>query len=240
MKKIVLVVIAFLSVTALFAQDKKKSGKKDIVNRAGDHIMLQLSSDHWSGMSDSIKSHTKGLSRGANIYVMMDKRFKNNPQFSAAYGIGLGTSNMYFKSYNVDIKSTNTKLPFTSLDSSDHFKKYKLTTAYLEVPVELRFVKDPSRESKSLKGAIGVKIGTLLNVHTKGKTLESKTGGITNSYTDKITNKHFFNSTRIAATGRIGFGNYSLFGSYQITALLKDGVGPVIHPFEIGFCISGL
>jgi hypothetical protein len=171
---------------------------------------------------------------------MMNKPFKNNPQFSAAYGIGFGTSNMYFKSLNIDIKSTNTKLPFTNLDSTDHFKKYKLTTAYLEVPLELRFVKDPSRESKSLKAAIGVKIGTLLNVHTKGKTLENKNGGIINSYTDKISNKHFFNSTRIAATGRIGFGNYSLFGSYQFTGLLKDGVGPVLHPFEIGFCLSGL
>ena len=240
MKKIVLVFIAFLSLTTVFAQDKKKSGKKDIVNRAGDHIMLQLSTDHWAGMPDSVKNRTKGLSRGANIYVMMNKPFKNNPQFSAAYGIGFGTSNMYFKSLNIDIKSTSTKLPFTNLDSTDHFKKYKLTTAYLEVPVELRFVKDPSRENKSLKAAIGVKIGTLLNVHTKGKTLENKNGGIINSYTDKINNKHFFNSTRIAATGRIGFGNYSLFGSYQVTALLKDGVGPVIHPFEIGFCLSGL
>lgn len=240
MKKIVLVFVAFLSLTAAFAQDKKKSAKKDMVNRAGDHIMLQLSTDHWSGMPDSISNHKKGLSRGANLYIMMNKPFKNSPRFSAAYGLGVGTANMYFKTLNVDVKSTSTKLPFTSLDSTDHFKKYKLTTAYLEIPVELRFVKDPSRESKSLKAAIGVKIGTLLNVHTKGKTLENKNGGIINSYTDKITNKRFFNSTRIAATARVGFGNYSLFGSYQLTGLLKDGVGPVIRPFEIGFCLSGL
>jgi hypothetical protein len=240
MKKIVFVVIAFLCVTAVFAQDTKKTSKSDLVNRAGDHFMFQLGSDHWSGMPDSIKNHTKGLSRGLNIYVMNNKVFKKNPQFSAAYGIGFGTSNMYFKTLNIDVKSTATKLPFTSLDSTDHFKKYKITTAYLEVPVELRFVRHPEKENKSLKGAIGLKIGTLLNVHTKGKTLENKTGGIIDSYTQKETNKHFFNSTRVAATGRVGFGNYSVYGSYQITALLKDGVGPLIHPFEIGICLSGL
>ena len=240
MKKIVLVLVAFISVTAVFAQDKKKSGKKDIVNRAGDHLMFQMATDHWSGMPDSINSHTKGLSRGINIYVMMNKPFKNSPQFSAAYGIGFGTTNMYFKNYNIDIKSTSTKLPFTSLDSTDHFKKYKITTAFLEVPVELRFVMDPSKENKSFKAAIGVKVGTLLNVHTKGKTLENKTGATINTYTDKITNKHFFNTTRLAATARVGYGSYSLFGSYQITALLKDGVGPSIHPYEIGICLSGL
>jgi hypothetical protein len=83
-------------------------------------------------------------------------------------------------------------------------------------------------------------VGTLLNVHTKGKTLQNKTGGTVNTFTEKESNKRFFNTSRIAATGRIGIGNYSLYGSYQVTALLKDGVGPIIHPFEIGFCLSGL
>ena len=224
MKKIVLVLIAFASVSALFAQDKKTNKKIDLSNRAGDHIMLQLGSDIWSGIPDSIKSHQKGLSRGGNIYVMMDKPFKNNPRFSAGLGIGIGTSNMYFKNYGIDIKSTNTKLPFNALDSADHFKKYKITTAFLEVPVELRFTADPEKNSKSLKAAIGVKVGTLLNVHTKGKTLQNKNGGTVNTYTEKESNKRFFNSTRLAVTGRIGYGNLSLFGSYQINNLLKDGV----------------
>jgi hypothetical protein len=240
MKKIVFVCIAFAAVTAVSAQNKKNPSKAELVNQAGDHIMLQLGTDHWSGMPDSINSHTKGLSRGANVYVMMNKPFKNNPRFAVAFGIGVGTANMYFKNYNIDIKSTAVKLPFTALDSADHFKKYKLSTAYLEIPLEFRFVNAPEKNNKSLKAAIGVKVGTLLNVHTKGKTLQNKTGGTVNSYTEKESNKRFFNTTRIAATGRIGMGNYSLYGSYQLTALLKDGIGPIIHPFEIGICLSGL
>ncbi len=240
MKKTVLVLIAFASVSALFAQDKKTNKKIDLSNRAGDHIMLQLGSDNWAGLPDSIKSHKKGLSRGGNIYVMMDKPFKNNPRFSAGFGIGIGTSNTYFKNYSIDIKSTNTKLPFNALDSVNHFKKYKITTAFLEVPVELRFTADPEKNSKSLKVAIGVKVGTLLNVHTKGKTLQNKNGGTVNAYTEKESNKRFFNSTRLAVTGRIGYGNFSLFGSYQVNNLLKDGVGPDIKPFQIGICLSGL
>jgi len=240
MKKIVFVFIAFISVTAVSAQDKKVKSKADLTTRAGDHLMLQLTSDHWAGMPDSIKEHKKGLSRGANIYVMMDKPFKNNPRFSAAFGIGFGTSNMYFKNYDVFLKSTAVKLPFNALDSTDHFKKYKLTTAYLEIPVELRFVDNPLKNNKSFKAAIGVKVGTLLNVHTKGKTLLNKSGGTVNTYTEKENNKKFFNGTRIAATARIGYGNLSLFGSYQLTNLLKDGVGPDLKPFQIGICLSGL
>jgi hypothetical protein len=241
MKKIVLVCIAFASVSAVFAQEKKTTKKKaDIVNSASDHIMIQFSSDHWGGIPDSVKSHQKGLSRGANIYIMKEKTFKSNPHIGVGYGVGVGTSNIYFKTYDIDLASANTKLPFTSLDSSSHFKKFKLSTAFLEIPVELRYVSDPARNSKSFKAALGIKVGTLINAHTKGKTLLSKTGSTINTYTEKENNKRFFNTTRIAITGRVGYGNFSLFGSYQVTSLFKTGVAPDVKPFQIGFCLSGL
>lgn len=240
MKKIVLVCIAFASVSAVFAQDKKNTKKVDLVNRASDHIMLQISADQWLGAPDSVKNHKKGLSRGANIYIMKEKTFKTNPHFGVGYGIGIGTSNMYFKNYSIELKSASTKLPFNSLDSTDHFKKYKLTTAFLEIPVELRFVSDPANSNKSIKAALGVKVGTLLSAHTKGKTLLNKNGGTINTYTEKENNKRFFNSTRVSITGRIGLGSFSLFGSYQVNSLFKDGVAPDVKPLQIGLCISGL
>jgi hypothetical protein len=240
MKKLILIFIALISVSACFAQDKKSSKSSAIINRPGDHILLQLGSDTWAGIPDSIKNHQTGLSRVANVYVMMDKPFKNNRRFSAAFGLGISSSNKYFKNYKIDITSTNSKLPFTNLDSLNRFKKYKLTTAFLEVPVELRFINNPDKEKKSFKAAIGVKVGTLLSVHTKGKTLQNKNGGTINNYVQKDNNKRFFNTTRLSVTGRVGYGNFSLFGSYQINNLLKDGIGPDIKPLQIGICLSGL
>ena len=210
------------------------------MTRTGDHLMLQLSSDHWMGAPDSIKSRMKGLARGLNVYVMLDQRFKGSPQWSVAFGLGVSTSSMYFKNMSVDIKSRTNTLPFTNVDSVDHFKKYKLATSFLEVPVELRFTLDPENESKSFKAAVGVKVGTLLNVHTKGKTLLDKNGAGLNNYTAKESAKGFFNSTRLAATARIGYGNFSVFGSYQINNILKDGVGPDMKLFQVGLTFSGL
>lgn len=238
MKKLLFLVFALVSVSAVSAQ-KKKTGT-DFMSRTGDHLMLQLTSDHWMGAPDSIKNHIKGLSRGANIYVMLDQRFKGSPQFSVAFGVGVGTSNMYFKNMSVDIKAKTNKLPFNNLDSLNHFKKYKLTTAFLEIPLELRFTANPEKESKSIKAAIGVKVGTLLNVHVKGKTLLDKDGKTLNSYTAKETGKGYFNSTRLAATARIGYGNFSLFGSYQFNNIFKDGVAADVKLFQIGLNFSGL
>lgn len=240
MKKVVLVFSAVCLSVIAFGQGKKDWSKIDLSNRPGDHIMLQLSSDHWTGMPDSIKKHEGKLSRGGNIYVMIDKPFKSNPRFSIGFGVGIGTSSMYFEKMSIDLKASGTKLPFKSLDTTDRFKKYKMVSSFLEVPVELRFSSDPLNNKKSIKAALGVKIGTLLNVHTKGKNLQNKDGKIINSYTLKESKKNFLNTTRLSVTGRVGMGNFSLFGSYAITGLFKDGAAPDIKPFQIGICLSGL
>ena len=131
-------------------------------------------------------------------------------------------------------------MPFSAVDSTEHFKKYKVATTFAEVPIELRYTLDPLNEKKSWKFAVGVKVGTMINAHTKGKTLENKNNTVINSFTEKQNKKTFFNGTRIAATARVGIGNFSLFGAYSITSLLKDGAGPTIRPYQIGLCISGL
>lgn len=238
MKKLLFIICAFAAVSAVHAQDKKKPG--GFMNRAGDHLMLQLTSDHWTGVPDSIDSRINGFARGANVYVMLDQRFKSSPRWSVGFGLGVGTSNMYFKNTIVDIKSRTNTLPFTNADSIDHFKKYKLTTAFLELPIELRFTLHPEKEAKSFKAAIGFKAGTMLSVHTKGKNLVDRNGASLNSYTAKERAKGFFNTTRLAATVRIGYGNFSLFGSYQVNNILKDGVGPEMKLMQIGLNFSGL
>ena len=65
-------------------------------------------------------------------------------------------------------------------------------------------------------------------------------GKVINSYTAKETGKGFFNSTRIAATARVGYGNFSLAASYQLNNIFKDGVAADVKLFQIGLCISGL
>ena len=242
MKKILFIVFTLITVFTANAQEKAPQKKKlgGFTNRTGDHLMLQLTSDYWIGTPDSVDKRINGFARGANVYVMLDQRFKSAPQWSVAFGLGVGTSNMYFKNTVVDIKSKTNKLPFNNVDSINHFKKYKLATAYLEIPLELRYTVDPVNEMKSIKFAVGVKVGTLLNVHTKGKTLLDKNGATLNSYTAKETGKGYFNSTRLSATARIGYGNFSLFGSYQFNNIFKDGVAADVKLVQIGLNFSGL
>ncbi|HMC99569.1 MAG TPA: outer membrane beta-barrel protein, partial [Ferruginibacter sp.] len=163
-----------------------------------------------------------------------------SPQLSAAFGIGISTSSMFFKTMGVELRSLTSYLPFYNLDTTNHFKKYKLATSFLEVPVELRYTFDPKHENKSLKLALGVKAGMLLNAHVKAKSPVDKNGNSTNTYIEKENSKRFINSTRISATARVGYGHYSLFGSYQVNSIFKTGTAADMKLLQIGFKLSGL
>ena len=223
-------------------KSKKFLNKIDLSNRPNDHFMLQYGLDTWFSVPDSVKP--SGFSRHFNVYVMIDKPFKDSRHMSVGFGLGIGSSNIFFDNKYVNLKSPTTTLPFTDVSTSevDHFKKFKLTTVFAELPVELRYAGNPVTPDKGFKAALGVKVGTLLNQHTKGKDALNASGSTIygTKYIAKENNKRFINSTRVAVTGRIGFGNISIDASYQVTNFLKTGVGPDIKPFSVGITLSGL
>jgi len=239
MKQTLFLVLAVTLISTAFGQTKK-DWSKVAVSGAGDHFMISISKDGWAGTPDSINNRMGGFSRGLNIAFMLNKPFKSDARLSIAFGVGISHSSVFFKNTDIGLKSSATLLPFTNLDSANHFKKYKLASTFLEAPIEIRYTANPVNEKRSWKYALGIKVGTIVNVHTKGKNLESKTNTALSYYTEKESKNTFLNSTRLAATARIGLGNFSVFGSYSITSLLKDYAGPSFRPYQIGLCISGL
>ncbi len=225
-------------------EERKKRKKMEmaglnLANRSKDHLLLQLGFDGWGNMPDSI--NTRGLSRSFNAYLMFDFPFKTSPKLSVGIGAGIGTSNMYFKDTYIDIAGRQgNRLSFNDVSDTTRFKKYKLATAFLEAPVELRYTARPQTPKKSFKAAAGVKVGTMLSAVVKGKNLLNGSGQSINNFTSKEKSKRFFNSTRISLTGRMGYGNLSIFGTYQINALIKEGFGPDVRPYSIGLTLSGL
>lgn len=242
MKKLFLLFFCSLFIVSLFAQENPETPKKktpiNLSGRANDHILVQIGYTGWNGIPDSINQG--GFSKSINVYFMFDFPFKTSPKLSIGVGAGISTDQVKFSKTYIGIKEKTTTLQFIDQSDTSHFKRTKLGTAYVEAPIELRFTADPLNSDKSLKFALGVKIGTLLNAHTRYKDLEDENGTLINSYTMKESSKKFFNSTRLSAQARIGWGHFSLYGSYQVTALFKDGVAPVIRPYSIGLTLSGL
>ena len=238
-------VFAFLCISlscTLFSQDStlvvpKKKPVIDLSGRANDHLMFQFGWAGWAGKPDSI--NTKGFHKTVNFYLMFDFPIKTNPKMSIGVGAGFGTDHVYFDKMYLGIKDGTNTLRIEDWSDTVHFKRYKLAVAWLEAPLELRYTKNPLNSNKSFKMAIGVKVGTLFNAHTRANDYIDLAGN-TNPYTEKLASKRFFNKNRLAVTGRVGIGIFSLFGSYQVTQLFKENLAPKINPWSIGLQISGL
>lgn len=241
MKKIFALIISGLLITGLTAQEtpapEKKKEKVVLSSRSNDHLMLQLGYTTWAGIPDTINQ--KGLSKSFNAYFMFDFPFKSSPKLSIGVGAGIGSDHISFTKTNLGIKENTSSIHFTNVPDTNHYKKTKLATVYFEAPVELRFSANPET-GKGIKAALGVKVGTLLNAHTRNTKYEDKNGNLLNDYVMKESSKSFFNKTRISGMARLGYGHFTLYGSYQFTPLFKDGSGPEVRPFSIGITLSGL
>lgn len=250
MKKLILICFATALTFFTFAQDtpepdtkKKKRDRSNVslANRANDHFMIQYGVTNWADKPDSI--NTGGFSRSFNFYIMMDFPFKTDPRFSVAFGPGIGTDHVFLEKTHLTITNRSNPLQFQDVSDTNHFDKYKLVSAFLELPVELRFNSDPVK-NKGLKLALGVKVGTLVDIHTKGKGWQDKNGTTVSGFSDKFVQKqkekYFFNGNRLVGTFRAGRGNLSLFGTYQLGPLIKEGLGPSVKPYTIGLTVSGL
>jgi hypothetical protein len=231
-----LATITFLS-TTIFAQDVTGDGDTNIPpikKPSRDFVMLQFNYNNWAQKPAYV--NVKGLGYGFNGFVCYDFPIKKT-SFSFAAGLGVKVSVIYLNQQvlsNRDTSATGAPAATFAVDTMG-YKRYKFVTTYLSAPLELRYFSNKLNRNKGFKAAIGVQVGTLLGSHTKGV---RSVGGST--IKDKENTTRYVSTWDFAATARVGYGNFSLFGSYNITNVFKDSQGPVITPYAIGICLSGL
>jgi hypothetical protein len=247
-RRMTMLLVFTVAAAVLFAQEpepakkKKDWSKVNLSNRPKDHLMFQAGYLQWMQAPDSIT--TKGLSRSINLYFSFDFIFKTNPCFSIGLGAGIGTDQVSFdkaSGRNLDIKNPTAfrYSKHSGADTANRYRGVKLTTSYLEAPVELRFTSNPENPNKSFKIAVGMKVGTL--VGATHKTRFDIDGNGNPQYNMKIKDKKHFNNIRLAPTFRIGYGNIGLFAQYQLNDFIREGQGPnQIKPFTVGLTLSGL
>jgi|SRR5690606_27882397 len=182
-------------------------------------------------------------SRTVNIYYTYALRIAES-KFSLVPGIGLSLERYKFRNYatlgfNDADGTVSLLLPSETAITGE--RKSQLITNYIDVPVELRFMTNPSDPNRSFKASIGGRIGYLYDAFTKMK--YKVDGEPIKQYKDK----QLFNLNRFryGVSGRIGIGNFSVFGYYNLTPLFKEGEGPaedgVINDFQtftVGISLS--
>ncbi|HTO15115.1 MAG TPA: hypothetical protein VLZ83_05065 [Edaphocola sp.] len=217
------------------AQDnnQKPETKKAVIKPSRDHFMVQLSSDHWTNVPDSI--HLKNSGRGLGLYLMYDFPIKQS-NFSFGAGLGVRFSNIYFDNQRMVLDSYTDKVVFKGLDST-LFRGNKYTTTFLELPLELRYFSNKENRNRGFKFAIGAKVGYTGIGGAYYKEKESMSGKY---MTRKTVTNRYNQQWRLTPTARIGWGNIFAFVEYTPTSIFNSGVAPDIKPLSFGIIISGL
>jgi len=238
MRKLLAFIASILLSAGLHAQEGADKSSDitapPVVKASRDFVMLQFAYNTWVKKPDSVNTKTFGWA--FNGYLCYDFPIKKT-RLSFATGLGINASVVYLNQQVIANRDTATAYASAArfLPDTNHYKRYKFATTYLTAPFELRYFGNPINRNKGFKAAIGLEIGTLLGAHTKALT---SINGTNIKY--KVDTKRYVSPWNFAATARVGWGNFSLFGSYNLTNVFKDNAGPPITPMSLGICLTGL
>jgi hypothetical protein len=165
-------------------------------------------------------------SRTANLYYQYPIRlFKT--RFSLVPAIGVSLERFKLRNYRtMGLNTTGDSLRLLTPTEAGllGIKKSQLITNYIELPIELRYSSNPDDPNRSFKAAIGGRIGYLYDSFNKIKYRED-------GETKKLKNKQNFNlnDIRYGVFAKIGVGNFSIVGYYNLSNLFQDGKGPGVR-----------
>ncbi|MBC7553379.1 MAG: outer membrane beta-barrel protein [Taibaiella sp.] len=241
-KRIAVLVCLFLLPTSFLLAQKDSMSKSyttkmpTVVKPSRDFFMLQIGYNNWVKKADSLNNvNTKSIGYVFNAFFCYDFPIKKS-NMSFATGVGINTSVVYLNNQVLSVSDTGVRGNMAHfINDTVNYKRYKFNTVYLQAPFELRYYSNIQNRNKGFKAALGVQVGAFLGAHTKG--LRSVSGV---NIKDKENTKRYVSPWNFAATARVGFGNFAVFGSYNITNVFKDANGPVVTPFSFGLSISGL
>jgi hypothetical protein len=193
-------------------------------------IGVGLFTDIMMKFPSEVKPRT--INQGAEVFATYNVPFgKSN--FGFSIGLGIAAHNIYG---NFLLNRTNDSTKLVPIPSDVSYKKSKIGLAYLEVPLEFRFVS----KSKVSVG-IGFKAGFLIGSYTKfvgSGDIPLMTGDTLHS--DGKVRMKFLGVKDLATftygpTIRVGYKWFSVFGSYMLNSVFNKSNGPEIMPLSVGF-----
>lgn len=237
MKKIIMKTSLIISIFFQFAIVFSSFSQNEIiipdstVKMPKDQLVLNILSNTW--LNSPEKMELMPVSVGAEAYFMTTIIGKNSA-LGLAVGSGFGVNNFH-----------NNCIPFDSLDVT-YFKqipgeyeyiKNKITTAYIDIPVEIRFRTKPNLKKRNFKVAIGGKVGYMISNYIKYKGEDFRAGS-NKMVKFKEYNLNNIEPLRYGTYLRIGYGKMNLLINYTLSPLFEKNKGPDVIPVSFGFSFT--
>lgn len=170
-----------------------------------------------------------GKSINVNLHIIHQNISLIKHYASIDWGLYAELNNYRFANDSLLIPKTNEVKFFNEGYSS--YKKNKLFSSYLNLPVTLRFETNPKEPKRSFNLAIGGYAGFLLGAHTK-TVKQSKES-------NKVHDDFNLNKMHYGLTARIGYSWFDIYVTYSLTPLFNDGIAPDLTPVSAGIALVG-
>lgn len=170
---------------------------------------------------------SKSLEVGINFwekYIPIAKE-----KFGLMTGMGVKW-NTYELAKDVRLVNDNDVTGFT-VDSARSISKNKFKTSTLQLPLmlETNIGKDAAH---SFHLAAGGAVNWVYGTKTKQKYEEDG-----DKYKKKDKNDFNVNTFQFSALARVGYGDFTLYASYNLTPLFDKNKGPEVYPFTVGLSV---
>lgn len=186
---------------------------------------LEMPADYQEMNLDKLRSvnfHLGIIQQGINLY---------QGKLRLVYGAGIEYNNYRFTD-NIDLVKNSKPLAYT-VNSDLDYKKNKLVSQYLTLPLMLNFKSNPRDEDKSLRVSAGVQFGYLIGSHIKQKWEDGK-----DSEKRKIRGDYQFADYRTGYVVQFGYGGFNLYGKYYPNSAFKADRGPEVSTASLGIVLT--
>lgn len=220
------VIVLFVLFATFYSQGFAQEGKKEEPrNKHQDHMLIDFGYETFTSRPGF--TNFQWYNNGLNIQLFYDKLFGQSG-FSGAIGIGFSTQSYYSDS---QIRRDTTK----SFSYSDWvpaevgYQKNKVSTSWVEVPVEFRYRSKIDDLGYRWKFSVGAKMGLLFDTHDK---LVDR---------DNIKYKTYYfpdmNTVRFGVLARAGYGKINFTTFFSLTEFFVPGRGPEMKQVSIAISL---
>ena len=223
MKQIFVVLVVFVaSFSSVFAQEGEKKEER---NKHQDHLLIDFGYETFTSRPNF--TNYKWYNNGLNIQLFYDKLFGQSG-FSGAIGVGFSTQSYYSDSQIR--RDTNASGTYSNwLRTETDYNHNKVSTSWVEVPVELRYRSKLDDWGYRWKFSVGAKLGYLFDTHDK----------LVDKQNIKYKTYYFpdMNDIRFGLVARAGYGKVNFTTFFSLTEFFVPGRGPEMKQVSVAISL---
>jgi hypothetical protein len=217
--------------------------------------------NHRHGKKEEFKAYWGGVSVGMNSYLNVNNKTEIpagydflqldqgrsivvnvNPiekhfsiirdHVNLVTGLGLEMNNYRFeKNYKL---LPDSSVICAAYDSTLNYKKNKLVTVFLNVPLLLQFDTKQNKHGKTFHVSFGLIGGVRIDSHTKQAYSEESV-----DYKPKTHDDFNLSKFRYGFMARIGYGKLDIYATYAMNSMFNNYEGPQLYPISAGITLAG-